>query len=219
MKQDEFAALKKAWEQRCKVDPFEGTYDRIKTETFANESINAGDIADALDFVAAATGDDLFKRSALALRAYGLAGGGLKQDTTRMLIDHHRTAAWGAMPKIHEWVVRQGLSIREAAARVAARLGIKGQSFNAVVDDLRKTYPSWIKAIENKGPGRIVNDGDTGRKLRVRFARPWLDADNRPIAELMGIKFDDEGFGLAPDNREWRRFIQEGQIALYGVSK
>jgi hypothetical protein len=51
----------------------------------------------------------------------------------------------------------------------------------------------------------------------VRFTRPWLGADNQPITELMGVKFGDDGFGLASDDREWRRLIAGGHISLCGV--
>ena len=107
------------------------------------------------------------------------------------------------MPKMHAWV-REGKSVTDAVERTAVQLGIPGVSFDAVVEHLRKSYSGWLEVVEGNVPSPQFPSGDTGRKLRVRFARPWLGADNQPITELMGVKFGDDGFGLAPDNREWR---------------
>src|SRR5262249_11953569 len=187
--------------------------------SFANESLSGGDIAEALEFLEDMLGDDAFRTARLALDAYGLTfGGGLKNETLAVVKDQWQTAAWGAMPRMHAWVIN-GKSEREAAKISAAELGVravKSARYEAAIDSLRKTYPLWLKSVKNNEPCK-VHDGDTGRKLRVRFARTWLGADNQPITELMSVKFDGNGFGLAPDNREWRRLIHAGYIALYGV--
>jgi hypothetical protein len=165
------------WRRSVSRDPLCVAYDRGRAAIFANESINGGDVADALDFLAEMIGDHAFRTAALALRGYGLAGGGLKQDTLRLVREQNGTAAWAAMPCIHSWkqVIK---SERAAAAQTAVQLGIPGSSFEAVKKELCKTYPVWLKEIEDKAPTRQSQSGDTGRKLRVRFTVPWLGADN-----------------------------------------
>jgi hypothetical protein len=204
------------WRQSVSRDPLYVAYDRGRAAISANESINGGDVADALDFLADMVGDHAFRTAALALRGYGLAGGGLKQDTLGLVREQNGTAAWAAMPCMHSWkqVIK---SVSAAAARTAVQLGIPGKSFEVVIDALRKTYPVWLKEIEDKAPTRQIQSGDTGRKLRVRFTVPRLGADNEPITELMGVHFGQDGFGIAPDNRDWRRLIHQGHVALYGV--
>jgi hypothetical protein len=211
-----FIALEKMWERSVKRQTLNVAHDRGRATSFANESMKGGDIAEALDFLADMTGDSAFLTAALALRAYGLDGGGLKQDTLRMMRDHHGTGAWFAMPRMHSWR-RARKSDRAAAARAAIQLGIHGATFNAVVKELTAVYPIWLKAVADNAPARQIPTGDTGRKLRVRFSVPWLDVDGMPMTQLMGVHFDEEGFGIAPDNREWRRLICLGSVALYGV--
>jgi hypothetical protein len=170
----------------------------------------------ALDFIAEITGDEAFRSAILAMRAYGLDRGGLKQNALQMIKKQCRTAEWAAMPRMHSLVL-SGLESVPAAKEAAAQPGIPGQSFSRVVDRLRKTYPAWKRSLAGQLPAPRWLDGNTGRTLRVRLARPWLGADNQPSSELMGVQFGDDGFGIAADNREWRRLIYEGHIALYGV--
>jgi hypothetical protein len=207
-------ALEKMWWKSRSRDPFCVTYDRGKKASI--KFIKGGAVAEALDFLADMTGDHAFKTAALALRGYGLAEGGLKQGALRLVKEQTGTAAWVAMPRMHSWkqVIK---SVRGAAARTAVQLGIPGSSFEAVIEELRKTYPVWLKKVEDNAHAKQIQSGDTGRKLRVRFAVPSLGTDNEPITELMGVHFGQDGFGIAPDNRAWRRLIHQGSIALYGV--
>src|SRR5437764_914373 len=75
------AAFEAMWCASVARDPLNVAYDRGKQAKFANESLNGGDVAEALDFLANMTGDEAFLTAALAIRSYGVAGGGLKQDT------------------------------------------------------------------------------------------------------------------------------------------
>jgi hypothetical protein len=184
-------------------------------EKFANKSIKGSDIAEALDFLAVMTNDPAFKTAASALRGYGLVGGGLKQETSRLIKESNDTAAWLAMPHMSRWVAHSP-SIHAAAERTAAQLGIAGATFAAVVRDLCDTYPIWLKAVEENAPVPSAPNGDTGRKLKVRLPFSWHGAEKQPVLEF-GVKFDEDGFGIAPDNRDWRRRINKGQVALYGV--
>jgi hypothetical protein len=85
------AALEEMWQASNSRDSLCVAHERGGATKFANESINGGDLADALDFLADMTGDHAFLTAALALRGYGLAVGGLKQDTLRMLREYHGT--------------------------------------------------------------------------------------------------------------------------------
>jgi hypothetical protein len=209
-------APEEKWRRAVARDPFSVAYDRGKATSFANESIKGKDIAAALNFLADMTGDHAFLTAALVLRAYGLADGGLKQKTLEMMRDNHGTPARFAGPRMHAWV-REGKSVSEAAALTAIDLGIPGASFKAVVDALRKGYSSWREAVDDDQHPPQLPSGDTGRRLRVRLTCSWLDANNKPITELMGVKFGDDGFGVAPDDREWRRLIAGGSISLCGI--
>jgi hypothetical protein len=105
----------------------------------------------------------------------------------------------------------------QAARLAAAQHGIPGLSFDAVVKQLTIAYPSWKAAVEAKTPAPSFLTGDTGRKLKVRFARPWLGPDNLPTREIRNITFDADGAALAPDDAWWRRMIFEGHFCLCGV--
>jgi len=170
----------------------------------------------ALHFLARATGDTAFKTAALAMRAYGLEEGGLKTRTLGFLRTNRGEPEWLVMPFMMQQVRRCG-SIRRAAMLTCARYGIPGASFEAVVKSLTLKYPEWKVSVETLSPARAPPSGDTGRKLKVKFARPWLETESQPVAELLGVKFDADGFGLAPDNRQWRQWIHDGHIALFGV--
>ena len=205
--------LEKIWRQRVKQCGLRTAYNFAK-ERLANKSINGADVAEALEFLASVTNDPAFKTAVLALHGYGLAGAGLKQDTLRLIDKCHGTASWFAMPHMSRWV-HAGFSVNAAAERTAAQLGIAGSTFGAVVEDLRKTYPIWIKAVASKDHPPSAPDGNTGRKLKVRLT--CLAPTEDPGTEIMGVQFNKDGFGVAPDTRDWRRLINHGQVALYGV--
>jgi hypothetical protein len=80
------------------------TYDRLQSREFADISMTGRDIARGLEFLAAATDDEVFRSAALAIQAYGLDKGGLKASTLKMLRDNQRTAEWGAMSVMHQLI-------------------------------------------------------------------------------------------------------------------
>jgi hypothetical protein len=135
-----------AWKRACKRDPFVGVYDRLKSADRPRASLNCRDVSQALEFMYKATGDTNFLGAAVAMKLYGLTSGGLKK-TVLGKMSNFRHAFWSAMPKMHVWIENEKVSPLKAAKLVAARHGIPGQSFETVVDGLRKTYPKWLKSI------------------------------------------------------------------------
>jgi hypothetical protein len=220
--------LEGLWRHKVETDPITTLHDSLKAR-FTDDSINGGDVANALRFLAQATGDVVFQTAARAMRGCGLIsgntdggnlrGGGLKQDVLRVLRQLNGEAEWIVMPHMRTWIVARGLSMHAAAMRTAAVYGIPGASFATVVKNLERTYRQWSASVAANKPATPAPNGDTGRRLRVRFARPWLDINNVPVNEHLGVKFDGDGFGIAPDTGEWRRLIDDGHIALYGEAK
>lgn len=102
-----------------------------------------------------------------------------------------------------------------AAKLTMAQLGAPGDDFETVATALRKVFASY------RSGGSLVkaplNLGDTGRKLKVRFSRPWLGADNKSLRVMRDVEFADDGTGLAPDNQWWRRMIRDGHFELVRI--
>ncbi len=55
-----FVILAEMWRRSAARDPLKVAVDRGKATSFSNESINGGDVADALNFLADMTGDEAF---------------------------------------------------------------------------------------------------------------------------------------------------------------
>ncbi len=207
--------LRGCWEQALKRNPIVTSYDKAKQVSPARESIKCADVVATLDFLADSIGDDIFRTASLALRSYGLDKGGLKQSVCRLLAEHKAEPEYVVIWYMKR-LVDKGKSVRGAAMLTAAHYGIPGQSFESVVKSLTLKFPKWKSDVESKAPGRTFPTGDTGRKLRVRLARPSAGADN-PVWEQMGVKFDKDGFGIVPDDKRWRQLIFEGHVAHYGT--
>jgi leucyl aminopeptidase (aminopeptidase T) len=82
------------------------------------------------------------------MEQHGLVKGGVKATALSKMDKHNKQAVWALMPKMHVWVVMEKVSPHKAAKLVAAQRGIPGASFDAVVTDLRKTYPKWLELIK-----------------------------------------------------------------------
>jgi hypothetical protein len=103
----------------------------------------------------------------------------------------------------------------QAARLTAAQTGVWGQSFEAVVDELRNAYVLWQASVRaNKLPTEI-SIGDTGRMLKVRMVQPW--PDGIPLKGIRGVKFGADGSALVPDDVWWRQMINDGCFCLCGV--
>jgi len=181
-------------------------------------SVRGRDVARALEFLAEATDDDVFRSAALAIRGYGLDKGGLKASTLKMLRENRRTAEWAAMRMMHQFV-EEGSSVLQSARSTSVVLGLPGQSMASTVDNLRKVYPKWLKAINGHSPPPTLPDGSTGRKLRVQLRQVVKTADRTSRISWFpgGAVFDATGFAIVPDNREWRRLVNKGFAVLFGV--
>ena len=121
-----------------------GLYDKLKSADKSAASLNCSDVSHALEFLYKVTGDANFLGAAVAMKLYGLTSGCLKK-TALGKMNNHKHAVWAAMPKMHVWIENEKVSTPKAAKLVAARHGIPGQSFETAVDELRKTYPKWLK--------------------------------------------------------------------------
>jgi hypothetical protein len=133
-----------AWKRACKRDPFAGLYDRLKK--IKSPPLNCSDLRHALEFLHEATGDDAFQAAVLAMKRHGFTRGGVKLAALSKL-SKRKYAIWAAMPQMSVWVESKKFSPLKAAKLVAAQLGIPGRSFWAVITELRKTYPMWLKSI------------------------------------------------------------------------
>ena len=209
--------LEVCWRKAREKYPLNVPVDRLKGgEVFSKPSVSGRDIAEALDVLFDAIGDEAFRTAALALRAYGLDEGGLKQEAQRLLLDHGGDPEWVVMPMIGRWVT-SGLRPRAAARMIAAQYGISGPSFETVVKNLERTWGKYSRAIKADAPKKPFPSGDTGRKLKVRLIIGKLDP-KASLKEIMGVAFDEDGFGVAPDTREWRRLINQGAFAFHGYA-
>jgi hypothetical protein len=138
--------FEEAWKRAVRRDPFTVIYAELK-KAKTLPPINCCDLRYVLEFLHKATGDAIFQEAASAMKQHGLVKGGLKATALRK-IDPHKRATWAVMPKMHGWVVMEKTSPHKAAKLVAAQRGIPGKSFDAVVADLRKTYPKWLELIK-----------------------------------------------------------------------
>ena len=86
-----------------------------------------------------------------------------------------------------------------------------------MVKELCTAFGPWQASVKSKAPADMPPIGDTGRKLRVRMATPWLGVDNHPIEEMRGVLFNEDGTALAPDDCWWRGKVCEGTFHLCGI--
>ncbi len=208
-KSERQAADKRRLQQAQKTGPFSKP-ERDSVYIFADKaldvSISCTDLLKALDYLTRVTGDEAFRTAALALKGYGLASGGLEAVTKRMLRDAQMTvedfiAPLMAGPKVSD------------AEQAAIEYGVPGPSFETVTTKLRKAR----RRMDNDpARPRGIPKGDTGRKMLVRFGCPTYDADGKQVCACFGIAFDDDGFAVVPDSREWRQAINHGQFVSLG---
>jgi hypothetical protein len=234
---DEF--LSKCWEAALKRDPVMTPYEKLATST-AGAATGA-----ALEFLARLTDDEAFRTALLVLRAYGFDEGrrtGLQERGRERLSGRlsMRPAVRLCMPTMYGWVQkfrnegnpRTGKNddiISMAAKFTLAQHGVPLRErkrpkhetllakFLTVMDELRKAYPRWEVSVDSNEPAETPKTGDTGRKLKVRMARPHLGADNKPTSDVRGVVFATDGSGLAPDNQWWRKMIRDGHFELCRV--
>ena len=205
--------LEKEWRRRVARSPVKTPY-----ETFDAVSLSGEATAVALELLSRMTGDEAFRTALLGLRAYELDKGGLKENLKRLFRGklHARPAVRYAMPSMERWRAFVQSDI-QAARLAAAQRGVPGQSFAAVVDELRKAFVDWKLASVANEPEDALPTGDTGRKLKVRMAYRWTGRDNQPVREPHGVMFNADGFALVPDSATWRRMIHRGMFWLCGV--
>jgi hypothetical protein len=204
--------LENCWCSAKKRNPIWDGYDKI-----AAESYNGDTLASALELIAHI--DPVFDDALKVLRAYKLDKGGLKAELQRRQRRFGvRPAYTIALPRIANWLpatARRGgkESVALAVKLTMAQIGVPGDDFETVATALRKAFASYsgCDKLDRNAP---LNFGDTGRKLKVRFSRPWLGKDNKPLRVMRGVDFADDGTGLAPDDQWWRRMIRDGHFEL-----
>lgn len=205
--------LEACWRKSVKRDRIQTPYEAIESESLSGEATAA-----ALELLVEVTGDEAFRTALLALRAYGLDKGGLKEKLKQRLrgsLDV-RPAIRLVLPTMSNWRRRVSTDV-QAARLTAAQYGIPGQSFATVVEELRKASKKWEASVASEAPAAVPPAGDTGRKLKVRWAHPWLGPGNVPLNEIRGVSLDRDGAGLAPDDSWWRARIHDGSFHLCGV--
>ena len=123
------------------------------------------------------------------------------------------------MKIMHQFVQDEGTSMLKGAQLTAVILGLPGQSFKSVTDNLRKVYPKWLRAVASGTPLPVPPDGWTGRKLRVQTRHVVKDgAKTSRISQFPDdVEVDLEGYAIVPDNRQWRNLVKRGFAILYGV--
>lgn len=204
--------LEEAWRRQRAVDPFVTGASRVAAAGL-DDTVNGRDVETALGVLADVLGDEAFRTAQLALRAYGLNDGGIKQGLKQLVgpVTDPQSLI-GPMCRIEGWTL-SGFSVNAAAERVAAQLGTPGASFDAAVKSLRTAYAAW-KGKKSVQPSTRP-DGDTGRRFLVRqHGTSDLRSDSQ-----YGVAFDAEGFGVVPDNNRWRWMIAQGYVALYGPAE
>jgi hypothetical protein len=217
-KQNKNDTVEEVWRAELNRPTLSATYDRLRSPEFADISVKGRSVWRALEFLAVATEDEVFRSAALALQAYGLNKGGLKASVLRIFRDSERTGEFAAMRVMHQFM-GEGISASRAARATAVALGLPGQSLRSVADDLRKLYPKWLKLVDNNIPRPAPPDGSTGRKLRIQL-RPVIkrnDGVSRLSRFPSDMTFDAEGWAIVPDNREWRRLVHKGFAVHFGV--
>jgi hypothetical protein len=89
------AFLKSMWRERFDRDPIKTPYDK-----FSDASLSGEATAGALTLLYEKTGDEAFRTALLALRAYELDKGGLKENLRRLMRGggNARPTIWMLMP-------------------------------------------------------------------------------------------------------------------------
>jgi hypothetical protein len=197
------------WTQAKKRGPFSNPEEDsiyIYADKALEVTITCSDLVKGLEYLTRVTGDEAFRTAALAIKAYGLSSGGLQEETKRMLKKALMTVEDFMAPMM------TGGSVSDAE-KAAIEYGVPGPSFDTVTRKLRNARKSM-----EADPARIrgLPEGDTGRKMLVRFACPTVDLDGKQLRSYFGIAFDDDGFAVVLDNGAWRRAINHGQFVSLG---
>jgi hypothetical protein len=200
------------WERQKKRGPYsKNMVYKLGKIGLADRTVSAESVRRSLDYLFSITNDEVFRAASLALDDYGLTEGGLQQRSLRLLRETGRDIISNAAKRMSE-------ASYPEAERVASQFGVPGSnsSLDTVIKELvtaRKELERKLCSGENQKP---FPSGNTGRRLLVRFAMHVLDANGEQRNDLFGIIFDDDGFAIAPDTRDWRREISVGRIAFFG---
>jgi hypothetical protein len=155
------------------------------------------------------TGEPLFKQTAVALQAYGLAGRSPGRSLEQLW--ESNTEEWLSAPSLMFCLMmdardRTGkiMTDRAAAAKAVARLGLtapNSKTFTAAVEHLRKRYAKWVKeGFPQFEPGEIG----------TVFVVP---VEGRVPEEAFAQRLPREGKEV-PNNLPWRKVIARGDVTV-----
>lgn len=178
-------------------------------------SVSCETLLRALQCLSNVTGDPAFETAALALQGYELTQGGLKASIKNIIAVSGLTPEV-AVTHIVKQFVDSGCSIRKAASLASVVAAMQGASDESVVDDIRKAYSSVLNG-EYPSPPQPPS-GNTGRRLLVKLCPNVVrDGFVKRRAIFPQILEENGEFCVVPDDRHWRRLIEEGHAILHGV--
>jgi hypothetical protein len=165
------------------------------------------DLLASLEALASAFGDSTFSEAAIVLKSYNFNKGGIKRQVLNILSKYRGKSILAAVP-IMDQFIESGHSKREAAEIAVEATGVQGTtgaaSFKSVVDEVRAAYASErrSKGAPAEECAREWPGGDTGRKMKIAWVRPWKMPPGAEPADM--------GCFIVPDNRAWRRAVRDG---------
>jgi hypothetical protein len=152
------AGLELSWKRAVDRDQLKTLYSQCKCKRFQFwRDMSCEDFSRMLELLALVTGDTLFPDAAMRLKKYGFVSGGIKTISNRMSRKCLDMLDAITMPCVHGWMKElarieadepnRGIkaTFEKAAMITAIDLNIPGQSFDAVVQKIRKDYSAWSK--------------------------------------------------------------------------
>ncbi|MGU3284961.1 hypothetical protein [Methylobacterium mesophilicum] len=180
---------------------FDDVGDPITANNQQARSMRGPEFVRALERALSATGDPVFDDALRAVRAYGLDKGGHGKVSRQIWGDTEN----GALVQIRFFVERRGLSVPPAVEKVVAELGLHGSSFEAIVQELSKTFRIWKKAGY---PAEEIafEAGDLGYKVEIGgIEDDVFDALSRSLPTQSREQ---------PSTLYWRRVFRDGSVTL-----
>jgi hypothetical protein len=158
------AGLELSWKRAVDRDQLKTLYSQCKCKRFQFwRDMSCEDFSRMLELLALVTGDALFSDAATRMKKYGFVNGRIKTNSNRMARKCLGMLNAITMPCVHGWMkelerieedeTKRGIKASErhkatfekAAMITAVDLNIPGQSFDAVVQNIRKAYSAWLK--------------------------------------------------------------------------
>ena len=180
---------------------FDDVGDPITANNQRARSMRGPEFVRALERALSATGDPVFDDALRAVRAYGLDKGGHGKISRQIWGDMES----GDFGQIRFLVERRGMSVPPAVERVVAELGLHGSSFEAIVQELSKSFRSWKKAGY---PAEEVpyEAGDLGYRIEIGGIE---DTAFNALSKSLPTQGREQ-----PSTLYWRRVFRDGSVTL-----